>query len=131
MKKLCTDCHYIGGDRHVIPGNFIIEIFLWLVFIVSGFSSLYSGYMVPVAIVSLIAAGGNTVYRIVGQKKICPECGHSAMIPIEAPKAQTLIREYHLSPQNTPEPKGQINPALVELLVVVLILLGIVVWVFV
>lgn len=69
MQKICTNCHYVGKGK--APGSFLIEVVLWLSFIVPGL--IYS------------------IWRFGQKKRICPLCGSSSMIPVDTPKGQELI----------------------------------------
>lgn len=69
MQKICTNCHYVGKGK--APGSFLIEVVLWLSFIVPGL--IYS------------------IWRFGQKKRICPLCGSSSMIPVDTPKGQELL----------------------------------------
>ena len=58
---ICTNCGYEGEPVSYTPGSFLIELALWICFIVPGL--IYS------------------IWRISARKKVCPECKSPHMIP--------------------------------------------------
>jgi len=68
---LCPNCHSQAKPKAMIKGSFLIEIVLWLCFIVPGliYSIWHSG----------------TRYRA------CPACGETGMIPLDSPRAQQIL----------------------------------------
>lgn len=69
---VCTTCHFRGKTKTKTKGSFLIELILWLCFLVPGL--IYS------------------LWRMTsGRQKVCPKCGNSTMIPIDSPAAQKII----------------------------------------
>lgn len=58
----CPQCHYIGAAGTFIGGSFLIEVILWLLFIVPGL--IY------------------TVWRYSTQGHGCPRCGWQYVIKV-------------------------------------------------
>ena len=58
----CKNCHYRGKPKTVTKGNFLLEVFLWLLFLMPGL--IYS------------------VWRFSTKYKACPNCGAPYMVPI-------------------------------------------------
>ena len=69
--RLCTNCLYQGDPKSVTPGSIIIELFLWLCFLLPGL--LYS------------------LWRLSARHKACPSCGAKNMIPVNSPAARKLL----------------------------------------
>ena len=67
---LCTKCGYQGKGKNIVPGNFAIELVLWLCFLLPGL--IY------------------TIWRSSKTFKGCPTC-KERMIPLESPVAQKFI----------------------------------------
>jgi len=61
MKK-CTMCEYVGKEKTHTKGSIVIELILWIFFIIPGL--VYS------------------IWRLTSREKVCPNCGHNSMIPI-------------------------------------------------
>jgi len=72
-KKVCGNCKYIGNPDQATKGNLLIEIILWLFFIIPGV--FYS------------------IWRRTNQAEICPKCKQPFMIPIDTPKGKELLPE--------------------------------------
>lgn len=67
---ICTNCGAIGSPKLVTKGSFIIEVFLWLLFLLPGI--IYS------------------VWRLSSRHKACRNCGASGMIPLNSPMGRKL-----------------------------------------
>jgi ribosomal protein S27AE len=67
---VCTTCGYVGKRKKVAKGSFLLELFLWLFFILPGV--IYS------------------VYRLSTKQKVCPKCGNATMIPTDTPAGRKL-----------------------------------------
>lgn len=70
--KLCTQCLNQVKPKGVVRGSIIIELGLWLFFLLPGL--IYSLWRV---------AGG--------REPTCPECGGHNLVPLDSPAAKTLI----------------------------------------
>ncbi len=69
----CTHCGTIAAPKTHVRGAFLIEIVLWLCFIVPGL--IY------------------TIWRCTTSEKVCPACLTKCMIPLNSPKAKTAMAE--------------------------------------
>lgn len=67
---ICTSCGSQAGVKKVTPGNFLIEVILWLCFLVPGL--IYS------------------IWRIGNKRKVCRACGKDSIIPADSPMAKAL-----------------------------------------
>jgi hypothetical protein len=67
--KICIGCGSVGDPVNKVPGNFFIEVILWLCFFVPGV--IY------------------TIWRLSSKKKVCRVCG-GAMIPLDTPRGKIL-----------------------------------------
>lgn len=94
MKKLCTDCYYIGTETYKVRGNLGIAFLVWLLFITFLFLIRETGLLLP--FILLCTGLIYSAYRMTGYRKVCPSCEHATMIPINTPKAQGLIKENNL-----------------------------------
>lgn len=76
MKKefICTSCGNIGQPKRITKGNLLIEIILWLAFLVPGL--IYS------------------IWRLTSRYDACPVCKKESMIPTDTPAGQKLVKEY-------------------------------------
>jgi hypothetical protein len=70
---VCTQCGYVGSPNRGIKGNGVIEIVLWLFFLIPGL--IYS------------------VWRSSSRYSMCPKCKSVNLIPIDSPRAQKILEE--------------------------------------
>lgn len=70
---LCKSCGTKGKAASVTPGSFLIEIVLWIAFIVPGI--LYS------------------LYRVTKRHNACPVCKSREIIPVDSPLAVKVLSE--------------------------------------
>ncbi len=68
---VCTKCLYQGKTSKETPGSFLIELILWLCFLVPGI--IYS------------------IWRLSSKKKVCRSCGSSELIPVDSPMGRRLV----------------------------------------
>lgn len=71
IQLVCTSCGSVGKPRTVVPGSFLIEIVLWLFFLLPGLCY--------------------TVWRLSAKHKACPACGGKAMVPTGSPVGRQLL----------------------------------------
>src|SRR5690349_13871604 len=69
--KYCAACGYVGNPVKKVEGSFLVELFLWLTFILPGL--IYS------------------LWRTMSQKTCCPKCGSVTMIPADSPIAKAAL----------------------------------------
>lgn len=79
---VCTVCGYVGEAKKHTKGNFLIEVVLWLFFIIPGL--IYS------------------IWRLTTKQTICPKCKNSSMIPADTPVGQKLMSEHRSATPVTP-----------------------------
>lgn len=66
--KFCTTCGHEGGTESKTRGNLLIEIVLWLCFLVPGL--IYS------------------IWRVSSRHDVCASCGASTLVPPDSPMAK-------------------------------------------
>ena len=71
IKYICPNCGYKGKQKTFVRGSILIELVLWLAFIIPGL--IYS------------------IWRLTSKYKGCPKCKYEFMMPISTPFAQKLI----------------------------------------
>lgn len=71
-KYVCTNCGYVGLPKTVTKGSFLIELVLWLFFLIPGL--IYS------------------IWRLTSRHKACPKCEASNMIPTDSPRGKELTQ---------------------------------------
>ena len=74
IKYICSNCGYMGLSKTLTKGSFLIEVILWLFFIIPGL--IYS------------------IWRISSRQGVCPSCQYPNMIPENTPRGQKLIKEF-------------------------------------
>lgn len=70
---ICTRCYAVGQTKTKAEGSILIELVLWLCFIIPGL--LYS------------------LWRDSARKKVCSQCGCKDLVPVESPRGKMLIKE--------------------------------------
>jgi len=66
-QMFCTACGHEGSAKKETPGSFLIEVILWLAFLVPGI--VYS------------------VWRITNKYFVCSKCKNKSVIPSDSPMA--------------------------------------------
>jgi predicted RNA-binding Zn-ribbon protein involved in translation (DUF1610 family) len=70
---ICKTCGFHGSSTTATKGSFLIEVILWLCFLIPGL--IYS------------------IWRISSRSDACPKCGSSEVIPIDSPLGRKLMQE--------------------------------------
>lgn len=70
---ICRNCMHRGRPRYYTPGSFLIELVLWLFFIIPGL--IYS------------------LWRLSSRKRVCASCGQDVLVPVDSPMGRKLVRE--------------------------------------
>ncbi len=70
---VCTNCGFQGKPKLYTKGNLLLEIFLWLIFLLPGI--IYS------------------IWRHASRYKGCPECGAANMIPATSPMTKKILEQ--------------------------------------
>lgn len=73
QKLICSACGHIGSLKTAIKGNGLIEIVLWLFFIIPGL--IYS------------------IWRSSSRYKVCKKCGSNNLIPLDSPIGQKVLAD--------------------------------------
>lgn len=107
---ICTICGYTGTSNMKNKGNGLIELILWLFFLIPGI--IYS------------------IWRRSDKQSSCLKCGNKSMIPANTPIGQKLASEYRNNPNvsNASLPEQKSNNGrniMIGVVVVVLIVLAV------
>lgn len=70
---ICTQCGNTGKPQRKVKGNLLIEIILWLFFILPGL--IYS------------------IWRTSSYYKACKVCGSTTLIPLDSPLGKKTLKE--------------------------------------
>jgi len=70
---ICTTCGYVGKAKKMVKGSIVIELALWLMFIIPGL--IYS------------------LWRLTSKHDACPKCGGINLIPVDSPNGQKILAE--------------------------------------
>ena len=73
MKMYCQNCGTVGNPKNLTKGSFLIELILWLCFLIPGV--IYS------------------LWRLSTRAAVCPRCGAPNMIPADSPKARVALAQ--------------------------------------
>lgn len=71
---ICANCGYQGSPATVTKGSFLIEVILWLCFLIPGL--IYS------------------IWRLTSRYDACPKCEAPNMIPLNSPRGKKLQEEF-------------------------------------
>lgn len=79
MKKqmICTACGTAGKTRSVTRGSLLIELILWICFILPGL--IYS------------------IWRLTTRATACGACGSTALVPVDSPAGKRLAQQLQAS----------------------------------
>ena len=75
---VCTNCGHAGPSSLKTPGSGLIELVLWLCFLIPGL--IYS------------------IWRRSGQHQVCEMCGSRELVPVGSPKGKALIAAFPPAP---------------------------------
>lgn len=109
QKLICSACGHVGSSKTAVKGSFLIEIVLWLCFLIPGI--IYS------------------LWRSSSRHKTCPSCGSTNMIPLDSPVAKKLLAdqgktfEEALAEKTPPRVYKRSEKALIALVVVIVIVI--------
>jgi hypothetical protein len=70
--SICARCGVQGSLKSETKGSFLIEVILWLMFIVPGL--IYS------------------LWRLSTRRKVCGACGSPELVPLDSPRGKQLLR---------------------------------------
>lgn len=70
---LCTQCGFVGQASQITRGSGLIEIVLWLTFIIPGV--IYS------------------IWRRSSPSQVCSQCKNQSLIPVDSPRAKKILEE--------------------------------------
>ncbi|OHA44233.1 MAG: hypothetical protein A3G04_01710 [Candidatus Taylorbacteria bacterium RIFCSPLOWO2_12_FULL_44_9] len=79
-QNVCTVCGFIGKPKRITKGNILMELILWLFFLLPGL--IYS------------------IWRLTTRQDVCPKCFNPTMIPTDTPAGQKLVNEYGLKQED-------------------------------
>lgn len=68
--RVCKQCGTVAEPKSDTPGSFLIEVILWLCFLVPGL--IYS------------------LWRLSRRRFVCPACGSLEIIPVDTPVGRSL-----------------------------------------
>ena len=70
---ICSNCGYVGQAKKITKGSILIEIVLWLCFLIPGL--IYS------------------IWRLTSKHLACPKCGAQNLVPLDSPRGKKLQQE--------------------------------------
>ncbi len=73
QKLICSACGHVGSSKTAVKGNILIEIILWLFFIIPGL--IYS------------------IWRSSSRYKKCVVCGSTNLVPVDTPVGRKMLAE--------------------------------------
>jgi len=73
-KYICSSCGSQTKGKSLTKGSIIMELFLWLVFLIPGL--IYS------------------IWRLTTKSKVCSECESKEIIPITTPLGKKLLKDF-------------------------------------
>lgn len=73
MKEVvCVQCESVETAKTHVKGHFIIELFLWMLFLLPGL--VYS------------------IWRLTTKSKVCKSCLSPDIVPVESPRAKRILQ---------------------------------------
>ena len=83
MKTICKSCGSTDGTKKQMPGSIIIELILWLMFVIPGL--IY------------------TIWRYNATVRVCRDCGSRDVIPMKSPLGQQVVAQVREFKAANPE----------------------------
>lgn len=99
-RVICDRCETLTKPDKFVPGHFLVEVALWLCFLLPGV--LYS------------------LWRFTNKRLVCSACGSDQLVPLTSPKGKRIIAQQQIERQQTshadkpvdnPEPRLEQLPA--------------------
>lgn len=75
QQQICAACGTVGEAKTVTRGSLLIEIILWLCFLIPGL--IY------------------TVWRLTTRGRACASCSSSELVPVATPRGRELMARYN------------------------------------
>lgn len=72
-EQICTRCYQVGNPKEQVQGSFLIEVVLWLAFLIPGM--IYS------------------IWRLTSKRMVCPSCKSTELVPTDTPRGKALLQE--------------------------------------
>jgi rRNA maturation endonuclease Nob1 len=72
---VCESCGTVAKPKRHMKGSIIVELFMWMMLILPGV--IYS------------------LWRLTTKSKICGTCGSQGIVPVNTPRGQKLIQQFH------------------------------------
>jgi hypothetical protein len=73
-ESICLNCDHQSKPEKITKGNMLVEVILWLFFIVPGI--IYS------------------IWRLRSKQEVCPKCNEINMVPQGLHRAKILVAEF-------------------------------------
>lgn len=84
-RVICNRCESMTKPEKYTPGHFLIEVALWLCFLLPGV--LYS------------------LWRFTSKRNVCSTCGSDELIPFTSPKGKRLLAQQQTERLQTSTPE--------------------------
>ena len=76
---VCPNCGHYGPTQTKTRGSLLIEIILWICFIIPGL--IYS------------------IWRHTSRKQVCSACGNESLVPADTPVGRKLLAQHSQRPE--------------------------------
>ena len=103
---VCTSCGYYGKPTASTKGSFLIEVVLWLCFIIPGL--IYS------------------LWRVSSRQHVCPKCHNNTLIPADSPMGKKTLSDAGVSETKISETEQKAKSEMSSLTKKVLIVIGVI-----
>jgi hypothetical protein len=81
-KILCSNCEHEGFPKNKGHGSFLLEVGVWIVFLIIASASSYALLILPF---------GYSLYRLTSFNASCEKCGSINLLPFDSPKAKKIL----------------------------------------
>jgi hypothetical protein len=89
-RVICANCGQIGKTRINTPGSGVLEILLWVLFLLPGM--IY------------------TAWRLNKRRELCRACGSADVIPLSTPRGKLLSTQFQVIPSGN-KPSTSFHPS--------------------
>ncbi len=103
---VCTQCGFYGKPKTAVKGSGLVEIFLWLCFLVPGI--IYS------------------LWRSSSRHGVCPKCQNTNLIPADSPMGKKTLTDMGVNDTQVAEVEKKLKSEMSPMVKAILIGIGVI-----
>jgi len=91
-QQICTICKFEGIAKTKRYGSLLAELFMWGTVVITLVLGVFMFSLWIITFFLFVFSLYYSLKRFGSSTKICPQCKNEAMIPIETPRAQEMLK---------------------------------------